>query len=192
MDKHGFDKNHNCVVAEVPVIITATKLMDIPVNYSQLLNDMIELDIYKMLLSFPWRPGDLLCWCVNFARVNMLVLKLMCLLLQSQVYSGMNTDAYNKFCMEVELLHSKISMSVSLINTINLNLCEEEVDKMQVDQTALADTLMVLLEFQGPTGPEILAPAGGFLPSLKRMFASLTFFIIIMIIEKCLSPPSCV
>ena len=33
MDMHGFDKDHNCVVAEVPVIITATKLMDMPVNY---------------------------------------------------------------------------------------------------------------------------------------------------------------
>ena len=50
-----------------------------------------------------------------------------------------------------------------------------------------------LLEFQGHTGLEILAPAGGFLTSLERMFASLTFSIIIMIIEKCLSPPlSCV
>ena len=34
---------------------------------------------------------------------------------------------------------------------------------------------------QSPMGPEILAPAGGFLTSL-------TFSIIIMIIRKCLSP----
>ena len=39
MDKHGFDKDHNCVVAEVPVIITATKPLDMPVNYSQLLSN---------------------------------------------------------------------------------------------------------------------------------------------------------
>ena len=47
----------------------------------------------------------------------------------------------------------------------------------------------MILEFQGPTGPEILAPAGGFLASLEKMFATLTFSIIIMIIDKCLSPP---
>ena len=45
MDNHGFDKDHYCVMAEVSVIITATKPMDMPVNYSQLLNDIIELDI---------------------------------------------------------------------------------------------------------------------------------------------------
>ena len=45
-----------------------------------------------------------------------------------------------------------------------------------------------ILEFQGPAGPEILAPAGCFLASLESMFASLTFFIIILIIRKCLSP----
>ena len=111
MDNHGFDKDHYCVMAEVSVIITATKPMDIPVNYSQLLNDIIELDIYKMLLSFPRRPGDLLCWCVNFAMVNVFVLQLMCVLLQSQVYSEMNTAAYKKFCMKVELLHFKLSLS---------------------------------------------------------------------------------
>ena len=77
--------------------------------------------------------------------VNVFVLQLMCLLLQSQVYSVMNTAAYNKFCMEVELLRSKLTLSVSLLDTVNLNLYEEEVDKMQVDQTASADTLMVLL-----------------------------------------------
>ena len=28
----------------------------------------------------------------------------------------------------------------------------------------------IILEFQGPTGPETLAPARGFLASLERMF----------------------
>ena len=67
--------------------------------------------------------------------VNVFVLQLMCVLLQSQVYTVMNTAAYNKFCMEVEMLHPKLSLSVSLLDTINLNLYEEEVDKKQVDQT---------------------------------------------------------
>ena len=53
----------------------------------------------------------------------------------------------------------------------------------------LTPLFILLLEFQGPTGLEILAPAGGFLVSLQRMFASLTFSIIILIIRKYLSPP---
>ena len=120
MDKYWFDKEHNSVLAKVLMVITATKPMDMPVNYSQLLNDMIRLDIDKKLPSFPWRPGDLLCWCINFAMVNVFVLQLMCVFLQSQVYSVMNTAAYNKFCMEVEMLHPKLSLSVSLLDTINL------------------------------------------------------------------------
>ena len=114
-----------------------------------------------MLLSFPWRPGDLLCWCVNFAMVNAFVLKLMCVVLQSQVYSVMNTTAYNKFCMEKEMLHP---LSVSLLDTINLNLYEEEVDNMQVDQTASADNLMVLLT--------LLSQAEVFFPG-ERVYYSL-------------------
>ena len=49
--------------------------------------------------------------------------------------------------------------------------------------------IIIILEFQGLTGPEILAPAGECLALLEIMFASLTFSIIIMIIKKCLSPP---
>ena len=48
--------------------------------------------------------------------------------------------------------------------------------------------IIIILEFQGLTGPEILAPAGDCLALLEIMFASLTFSIIIMIIKKCLSP----
>ena len=47
-----------------------------------------------------------------------------------------------------------------------------------------------ILEFQGPTGPGILAPAGGFLASLERMFAPLTFPTVIIIIRKMFVPPS--
>ena len=164
MDKYWFDKEHNCMLAKVLVVITATKPMDMPVNYSQLLNDMIRLDIDKKLPSFPWRPGDLLCWCVNFEMVNVFVFQLMCVLLQSQVYTVMNTAAYNKFCMEVEMLHPKLSLSVSLLDTINLNLYEEEVDNMQVDQTASADNLMVLLT--------LLSQAEVFFPG-ERVYYSL-------------------
>ena len=48
--------------------------------------------------------------------------------------------------------------------------------------------IIIILEFQGLMGPEILAPAGDCLALLEIMFASLTFSIIIMIIKKCLSP----
>ena len=51
-------------------------------------------------------------------------------------------------------------------------------------------THITVLEFQGPTGPEILAPAGGFLASLERMFAPLTFPPVIIIIRKMFVPPS--
>ena len=45
---------------------------------------------------------------------------------------------------EVELFDAEPSMFTCLI-FINTDLYEEEVDNMQVDQTASADTLMVLL-----------------------------------------------
>ena len=48
--------------------------------------------------------------------------------------------------------------------------------------------IIIILEFEGLTDPEILAPAGDCLALLEIMFASLTFSIIIMIIKKCLSP----
>ena len=77
--------------------------------------------------------------------MNVFVLQLMCVLMQSQVYSVMYTAAFKKFFMDVELLHHKLSLSVSLLDTTNLDLNEEEVDNMPEDQTASADTLMVLL-----------------------------------------------
>jgi len=79
----------------------------------------------------------------------------------------MNTAAYNKFCMEVELLRSKLTLSVSLLDTVNLNLYEEEVDKMQVDQTASADTLMVLLTLLSQA--EVFSPGEIILTVLLRL-----------------------
>ena len=128
MDKHGFSKEHSFEMAEVLVVITTTKPMDMPVNYSQLLNYMIGLDIYKLLLSFPWRPGDLLCRCVYFAMMNVFVLQLMYVLMQSQVYSVMNTSGY-KVCTEVEPLHSQPILPVLLLDTTDLDEVKE-VDNM--------------------------------------------------------------
>ena len=65
--------------------------------------------------------------------------------MQSQVYSVMYTAAFKKFFMDVELLHHKLSLSVSLLDTTNLDLNEEEVDNMPEDQTASADTLLTWL-----------------------------------------------
>ena len=62
----------------------------------------------------------------------------------------MNTAAYHKFGLksedcEVDLLHPKPSLLVLLPDTTNLDLDEVKKDNMQVDQTASADNLMVLL-----------------------------------------------
>ena len=38
MDKHGLSKEHSFEIVEVLVVITATKPMDMPVNYSQLMD----------------------------------------------------------------------------------------------------------------------------------------------------------
>ena len=96
--------------------------------------------------------------------MNVFVLQLMCMLMQSQVYSVMYTAAFKKFFMDVELLHHKLSLSVSLLDTTNLDLNEEEVDNMPEDQTASADTLMVLLT--------LLSQAEVFFPS-ERVYYSL-------------------
>ena len=64
MDKYGLSKEHSFEMAEVLVVITATKPMDMPVNHSQLMDIVTRLDIYVKPLSFPWRPGDLSCWCL--------------------------------------------------------------------------------------------------------------------------------
>ena len=100
--------------------------------------------------------------------VNVFVLQLMCVLLQSQVYSVMNTAAYNKFCTEVWLLHPKLILSVSLLDTTDLDLDEvKEEENMQVDQTASADTLMVLLTLLSQA--EIFFPGERVYYSLLRL-----------------------
>ena len=151
MNKYWFDKVHNCVVAEFLVIVTVFKTKDMLVNYSKLMNEVTRLDIiYKLLLSFPWRPGVLSCWCVYFVLLmNVFVLELLYVLLQSQVYSvmtGVTTVAFVKFSLEsedgeVELLDAESSLF--LPNTAKPDLDQEE--DMQEDQTASADTPMVIL-----------------------------------------------
>ena len=64
----------------------------------------------------------------------------------------------------MELLHHNLILSVSLLDTTNLDLNEEEVDNMQEDQTASADTLMVLLT--------LLSQAEVFFPG-ERVYYSL-------------------
>ena len=74
--------------------------------------------------------------------MNVFVLQLMYVLMQSQVYSVMNTSGY-KVCTEVEPLHSQPILPVLLLDTTNLDLDEVKKDNMQVDYTASADTLTV-------------------------------------------------
>ena len=99
--------------------------------------------------------------------MNVFVLQLMCVLMQSQVYSVMYTAAFKKFFMDVELLHHKLSLSVSLLDTTNLDLNEEEVDDMLEDQTASADTLMVLLTLFSQA--EVFFPGERVIYSLLRL-----------------------
>merc|ERR1719233_2761413 len=109
---------------------------------------MIGLDILKKSVSFPWRPGDKSCWVCCYALISVLVLQLV--LVFKDYCMVTTTIAYNKFSLksddgEVELLHPKPSLLVFLLlDTTNLDLYEEEVDNMPEDQTASADTFMVL------------------------------------------------
>ena len=81
----------------------------------------------------------------------MLVVQLLCMhYLMSKDYNMVTTVACNKFGLEVgdcevELLHPKYSLLVFLVDITNLDLDEVKEDNMQVDQTASADNLMVLL-----------------------------------------------
>ena len=45
----------------------------------------------------------------------------------------MYTASFKEFFMDVKLLHHKLSLSVSLLDTTNLDLKEEEVDNMPED-----------------------------------------------------------
>ena len=79
----------------------------------------------------------------------------------------MYTAAFKKSFMDVELLCHKLSLSVSLFDTTNLDLNEEEVDNMPEDQTASADTLMVLLTLLSQA--EIFFPGERVYYSLLRL-----------------------
>ena len=146
MFKHGFDEEHNCVLAKVLVITTVIKPMDMPVKYSLLMFDVNVLDISKKPFSFPWRPGDLLCWVCSPAMMFVLVLQLLAMLMESRVYSVMTTTAA---CVksdmeaedsEVELLKPEPCLPV---------FDDEDTDQGQEEdvlenQAASADNIMVL------------------------------------------------
>ena len=146
------------------MVITATKPMDMPVKYFQLMDIVSRLDIYVKPLSFPWRPGDLSCWCLLCndecvcAPVDV----------RAHAVPGVQRDVH---CRLQEVLYGcgvassqVLSPSVSLLDTTNLDLNEEEVDNMPEDQTASAETLMVLLT--------LLSQAEVFFPG-ERVYYSL-------------------
>ena len=147
VDKHEFDKEHNCVLAKVLVITTFIQPMDMPVNYFLLLYDVSRLDNFKLLLSFPWRPGDLLNWvCYNAMMFFVLVLQLLYVLKESKVCSVMTpTAACEKSDMEaddseLEQLEPKSDLPVFLLD-VNTDQGQEE--DVLVDEIASADTSMV-------------------------------------------------
>ena len=92
------------------------------------MNDVTSLDIYKKLLSFPWRPGDMLCLLSYSALIIVLVGQLLCMLyLMSEEYNVVTTLGFNKFSLEpedgeVELLYFKPSLFVFLLNVANTAL----------------------------------------------------------------------
>ena len=147
VDKHEFDKEHNCVLAKVLVITTFIQPMDMPVNYFLLLYDVSRLDNFKLLLSFPWRPGDLLSWvCYNAMMFFVLVLQLLYVLKESKVCCVMTpTAACEKSDMEaddseLEQLEPKSDLPVFLLD-VNTDQGQEE--DVLVDEIASADTSMV-------------------------------------------------
>ena len=149
MDKYWFDKEHNCVLAKVFVIVIATKPTGTLVNYSQMMNDMIGLDNLKKPVSFPWRPEDMLCWVCCHALMCVLVLQL---LLVFKDYNIVTTVTYNKFSLEsedgeLELLCPKLSLFVFLLDVANTDLDQEEnvQEDVLLNEIASADTFMVLL-----------------------------------------------
>ena len=94
----------------------------------------------------------------------------------SKEFKVMDTAAYNKLSMEVDTLHPKTCLSVSLLDTIYLILLEEEVN-MRMDQTASADNLMVLLSLFSQAGVSLpgervhySCSASNYLPRILRGF----------------------
>ena len=150
IDKYWFDKEHNCVLAKVLVIdIAAKPTGTLLVNYSQMMNDRIGLDILKKPVSFPWRPEDMLFWVCCHALMCVLVLQL---LLVFKDYNIVTTVTYNKFSLEsedgeLELLCPKLSLFVFLLDVANTDLDQEEnvQEDVLLNEIASADTFMVLL-----------------------------------------------
>ena len=137
------------MLAKVFVIVIATKPTGTLVNYSQMMNDMIGLDILKKPVSFPWRPEDMLCWVCCHALMCVLVLQL---LLVFKDYNIVTTVTYNKFSLEsedgeLELLCPKLSLFVFLLDVANTDLDQEEnvQEDVLLNEIASADTFMVFL-----------------------------------------------
>ena len=59
--KHDYEQP-NCMVANKLVTFNDSKPADMLADCSRLMNDVIRLDIYRRLISFPWNPGVSLCW----------------------------------------------------------------------------------------------------------------------------------
>ena len=68
-EKHDFNEQPNCMVAKKLVTFNGSKPTDMLTDCSRLMNDVIGLDIYKRLISFPWNPGVSLCWICCYATM---------------------------------------------------------------------------------------------------------------------------
>ena len=123
-----------------------------PVNYSQLMNIKTGLDI----LSFPWKPGDVLDWFCYQALMYVLVHKLLCLLrayCMVIITVACSNSLMKAELMEVELLDAEPSLFLLYLDE------KENVQDVLEDQTASADNLTVLMtllsqaevNFQGET-----------------------------------------
>ena len=90
-----------------------------------------------------------MCWCVYFQIMNVFVLQLMCVLMQSQVYSMMTTAARKKSYVEtkvceVEQIPPEPSLPVLLLDIAIIELGQDEDALVLVDKIASADAIMVL------------------------------------------------
>merc|ERR1719430_2775754 len=81
--KHEFDEKLKLKVANVNILVTVTSLQmaqldDIPADDleldAQLICDVKRSHNNYKLFSFPWRPGNLLCWIYIFTIIDIMVL----------------------------------------------------------------------------------------------------------------------
>ena len=74
VSKNGLDEKHQLKVVVINMFVTFTSFQLFVSNAQQIYEGVSCID--TQLLSFPWRPGDLLC-LVLFAVKNIMVLLLM-------------------------------------------------------------------------------------------------------------------